>query len=80
MFVPLECLHSQGDSINYVVKRNGLGYLKQHVVVGRMNANEAIIEEGVEEGEQLYLSVPVGIEESPISYLEGYENNIAKTD
>ncbi len=80
VFVPLECLHSQGDSITYVVKRNGLGYLKQHVVVGRMNANEAIIEEGVEEGEQLYLSVPVGIEESPISYLEGYENNIAKTD
>ena len=80
VFVPLECLHSQGDSITYVVKKSGLGYTKQHVIVGRMNANEAVIEEGVEEGDQLYLSVPSDVNDSPISYLEGYENSIAKTD
>lgn len=80
VFVPLECLHSQGDSITYVVKRDGLGYTKQQVLVGRINANEAVIEEGVEAGEQLYLSIPGSLEDSPVSMLEGDQNTLARTD
>ncbi|MEM6522846.1 MAG: HlyD family secretion protein [Bacteroidota bacterium] len=69
VFVPLECLHSQGDSITYVVKRDGLGYTKQEVIVGKTNANEAILEEGVSEGDKLYLSIPEDLENRPIALL-----------
>ncbi|MEM7108879.1 MAG: efflux RND transporter periplasmic adaptor subunit [Bacteroidota bacterium] len=69
VFVPLECLHSQGDSITYVVKRDGLSYTKQEVVVGKTNANEAILEQGVLEGDELYLSVPDDLENRPVALL-----------
>ncbi|MEM9859836.1 MAG: HlyD family efflux transporter periplasmic adaptor subunit [Bacteroidota bacterium] len=69
VFVPLECLHSQGDSITYVVKRDGLSYIKQEVVVGKTNANEAILEDGITEGDKLYLSIPDDLEGRPIALL-----------
>ncbi len=69
VFVPLECLHSQGDSITYVVKRDGLSYIKQEVVVGKTNANEAILEDGITEGDKLYLSIPNDLEGRPIALL-----------
>lgn len=56
--VPLECLNTHNDSINYVIKRNGT---LQEVKVGITNSNEAVIELGVEEGDVLYLSRPDGI-------------------
>lgn len=78
VFVPLECLHSQGDSITYVVKKDGLSFNKQEVIVGKINANEALIEEGVEAGEKLYLSVPKDMEAAPIAYLkEGEKKALA---
>ena len=69
VFVPLECLHSQGDSLTYVVKRDGLSYIKQEVVVGKTNANEAILEDGITEGDKLYLSIPNDLEGRPIALL-----------
>lgn len=57
--VPLECLHVYNDSINYVIKRNGT---LQEVKLGINNSEAAVIEMGVEEGEELYLSVPEGID------------------
>lgn len=77
VFVPLECLHSQGDSVTYVVKKDGLSFTKNEVRVGKINANEALIEEGVEEGEKLYLSVPKDMEAAPIAYLKEEESTLA---
>ncbi|MEO1099988.1 MAG: RND transporter, partial [Bacteroidota bacterium] len=71
VYIPLECLHSQGDSLTYVVKKNGLGYDKQQVLVGKTNSNEAVIESGVVAGDKLYLSVPAGVDEKPIALLSG---------
>ncbi|GHE64714.1 MULTISPECIES: HlyD family efflux transporter periplasmic adaptor subunit [Roseivirga] len=59
VYVPLECLNTYNDSINYVIKKNGT---LQEVLVGLTNSNEAVIEKGVEPGEVLYLSRPDNIE------------------
>jgi len=69
VFVPLECLHSQGDSISYVVKKSGFGITKQEVEILKSNADEAVIKQGVEEGDILYLSDPPGIDKSQIEPL-----------
>ncbi|HDZ40936.1 MAG TPA: HlyD family efflux transporter periplasmic adaptor subunit [Bacteroidetes bacterium] len=53
--IPLECVHATGDSIPYVYRRNGT---RQIVVLGESNENRVIVEEGVGEGDQLYLSLP----------------------
>jgi len=69
VFVPLECLFSQGDSLTYVVKKTGLGVSKQQVVTGPANENEIVINEGVAPEDQLLLSSPEGIEEKDITLL-----------
>jgi HlyD family secretion protein len=58
LFVPLECLHSHADSISYVFKREGINTVKQEVMVGETNANDAVILAGLSEGDRLYLSLP----------------------
>ncbi len=68
-FIPLECLHSQDDSITYVFIKDGLSIRKQEVQIGNNNLNEVIIRIGVEEGDRLYLSVPKGQEGSAINLL-----------
>jgi HlyD family secretion protein len=77
IYVPLECLHNQGDSITYVIKKNGLSFARHQVLVGKTNADEAVIEQGVDEGDQLYLSIPNDVEDSPLALLEGVNNNVA---
>ncbi|MDX1636790.1 MAG: efflux RND transporter periplasmic adaptor subunit [Balneolaceae bacterium] len=57
IFVPLETIHGQ-DSVNFVFKRVGLEPVMQQVILGLMNENDVIIEEGVTLGDQLYLSMP----------------------
>ena len=56
LFVPLEALRSQGDSITYVVQKSGLSFVKKEVTVGETNADEAIILEGLNQGDMLSLS------------------------
>ena len=69
LFVPLECLHSHRDSISYVFKRDGLATIKQEVIIGQTNANDAVILAGVSEGDRLYLSMPSGHEDKVINLL-----------
>ncbi|MBX2843336.1 MAG: HlyD family efflux transporter periplasmic adaptor subunit [Flammeovirgaceae bacterium] len=60
VFLPLECLHTQGDSISYVFKKDGLTVVKQQIIVGKTNENEAIVEMGIDEGDICLLSTPEG--------------------
>ncbi|MDV3307729.1 MAG: efflux RND transporter periplasmic adaptor subunit [Cyclobacteriaceae bacterium] len=69
LFVPLECLHNQFDSITYVYLRQGLETRKKEVMVGLTNANDAVILAGVSEGDRVYLSVPSGMDDDPIVLL-----------
>jgi hypothetical protein len=69
LFVPLECLHSHFDTLTYVFKRQGLEIVKQEVMVGQTNANDAVVLKGLEEGDRIYLSLPTGQEDKEIRLL-----------
>jgi len=69
LFIPIECIHSQGDSITYVYKKTGLGYHKQEIKTGLSNSDETVILEGLEDGDILYLSDPPGSEGKKIELL-----------
>jgi hypothetical protein len=58
LFIPLECLHSHFDSITYVVKKDGISTIKQEIVIGETNANEAVVLSGLNEGDKIFLSMP----------------------
>jgi hypothetical protein len=70
LFIPLECLHNQADSITYVFKKSGIKTEKQEVIVGETNANDAVILGGLAETDRIYLSVPSGLENAEIALLE----------
>ncbi|MDR1169899.1 MAG: efflux RND transporter periplasmic adaptor subunit [Prevotellaceae bacterium] len=53
VYVPLEALYA--DSVPFVYRTNGT---KQVVIPGEMNDNFRIIEQGLEEGDEVYLSTP----------------------
>jgi hypothetical protein len=53
-YVPLEALFGM-DTMMYVYRTNGV---KQIVVPGEMNDNFRIIEQGLQEGDEIYLSLP----------------------
>ncbi|MDN5215912.1 efflux RND transporter periplasmic adaptor subunit [Fulvivirgaceae bacterium BMA12] len=69
IYIPLECLHSQGDSVSYVIRKTGIDFIKQQVEFGKSNANDIVIERGVKEGDKLYLSIPEGIADAEVRYL-----------
>lgn len=57
LFIPLECLHTEGTQ-TFVYKKDGSTIVKQQVELGATNENEATIERGLTEKDQLYLSTP----------------------
>ncbi len=68
-FVPLEALHSQGDSISYVYKESGFNTVKQQVVVGKANTTHVIIKEGLAVNDKVYLSAVKGAEQNEIKMI-----------
>lgn len=67
--IPLECLHNQFDSITYVYKKDGVKVVKQEVIVGDTNANDAVALGGLAENEVVYLSIPPGQDDQKINLL-----------
>ncbi|QHT70283.1 HlyD family efflux transporter periplasmic adaptor subunit [Rhodocytophaga rosea] len=70
LYVPLEALHAQGDSLTFVYKKEGAGLIKQQVKIGQTNDNEAVIMEGLQESDQVYLSVPKNAEDKKLIVLQ----------
>ena len=58
--IPLESLHSHFDTITFVYKKDGINTIKQEVIVGETNANDAVIVTGLAEGDRVFLSLPEG--------------------
>jgi multidrug efflux pump subunit AcrA (membrane-fusion protein) len=79
-YVPLEGLHSQYDSIIYVYKKEGMNTIKQEVVVGETNSNEAVILAGLIPGDRIYLSVPSGLKDSNVNLLPQMNGKRRKED
>ncbi len=69
LFVPLEALHSQGDTLTYVLKKDGFGYHRQQVITGKSNADEVIIEQGLQQGDRVLLSDPKDFEKMKLELL-----------
>lgn len=71
LFIPLETIHTQGDSITFVYVKEGLSFSKKQVLIGETNDNFAVVKEGLKEGEKLYLSTPSGVKDQQVILLSG---------
>jgi HlyD family secretion protein len=69
LYIPLESLHSQSDTITYVYKVEGLNVVKQEVVIDVSNANDVVIKAGLALNDKVYLSNPIGQEGESIKLL-----------
>jgi Barrel-sandwich domain of CusB or HlyD membrane-fusion len=58
LYIPIEAVHSN-DSLSYVFT---LKNTKQVVMLGESNENFIIVEDGLNEGEEIYLSIPENYE------------------
>lgn len=80
LFVSLEALHSENDSVAYVFKQEGRRVVKQEVQIGETNANDAVIKLGLTVGEKVYLSVPVGQNDTEVTLLKELNGKRKKKD
>lgn len=80
LYVPLESLHTQADTITYVFKKDGINTTKQEVMVGATNANNAIILGGIDASDKIYLSIPPGLAEEKIKLLPQMEGKRGKKE
>jgi hypothetical protein len=63
LFVPLEAIHAE-DSISFVYTSKSR---KQVVIIGEQNENYIIVEKGLNESDEVYLSVPENVERYTLS-------------
>lgn len=63
--VPLECIHTS-DSLNFVYVLESGTTVKKEVILGMLNENEIIVEAGLTEKNQVYMSLPSEKVDSPI--------------
>jgi HlyD family secretion protein len=80
LYLPLECLHNEADSITFVYMRDGINTYKQEIIVGETNANEAVVTSGVNENDRIYLSVPAGMEGEEVRLLPEMNGKRKKKD
>ena len=69
LYIPLEALHSQYDSITYVYKKQGGSTTKQEVMLGEANTEYVVIMGGLSAEDQLSLSTVDGMEDEEIELL-----------
>lgn len=78
--IPLECLHSQSDTITYVYKSEGLNIVKQEVILDVANANDVVVKAGLALNDKLYLSIPSGQENKAVQLLPEMNGKRKKED
>lgn len=69
IYVPLESLYNQDDSITYVFLKRALGVTKQEVKLGESNRNFVIVESGLGLGDQVFLNKVAGMEDDEVDLL-----------
>lgn len=80
LFIPLESLHSQHDSITFVYRKDGITTVKQEVIVAETNANDAVVTSGLSEGDRVFLSVPDGQDDKDVKLLPEMNGKRKKKD
>ena len=79
LLLPLEALHSLGDSLTYVFKQSGLTTVRQEVELGAKGNDMAVVYRGVAEGDNIYLSIPNDPESKRLVLLEEIDEPLAGT-
>jgi HlyD family secretion protein len=80
LLVPLEALHSQGDTLTYVFKISGLSTVKQQIEVGARGNDLAVALRGVEEGDEVFLSVPSNPDSKKLVLLDNTNEPLAENE
>lgn len=80
IFIPVEAVHSQGDSLTYVMAKDGGSTVKQEVLLGKSNSDEVVVLNGLDEGVRIYLSDPDDMDSKPLRLLNKGNKAIAKKD
>jgi hypothetical protein len=57
LFIPIEALHSN-DTLSFVFQEVGVRTVKKQVIPGQANNNEIIILKGLEQGDEVHLTIP----------------------
>ncbi len=70
LVVPLEAIHSQGDTLTYVFKKSGLSTVKQQVALGPKGNDLVVVENGLIEEDVVFLSIPADPDNKQVAYLE----------
>jgi multidrug efflux pump subunit AcrA (membrane-fusion protein) len=71
LFIPLEAIHHDGDSLTYTFIKDGLSFVKREIKIGQTNENNAVVKEGLSKGEIVYLSMPEETEKLKVEKLKG---------
>lgn len=58
LFIPLECVHNQSDSLSYVFLKKGITITRKEVIPGQTNENHVIIVKGLAADDEVLLSSP----------------------
>jgi hypothetical protein len=58
LYIPLESIHHDGDSLTYAYVKEGLSLVKREIIIGQTNENNAIVKSGLKKGEMVFLSIP----------------------
>ncbi|HIA11343.1 MAG TPA: HlyD family efflux transporter periplasmic adaptor subunit [Flavobacteriales bacterium] len=69
LIIPLECIHSEDDTIVYVFKQVRWRLLKQEVEVGDRNDNHATILNGLKEDDEVLLTIPSNADDLKVERL-----------
>lgn len=69
LIIPLEAVFASGNT-SYVYVKKGNSISKQQVKLGKSNDEEVIVENGVTDGETVYMSVPESAKDQKITMLK----------
>jgi multidrug efflux pump subunit AcrA (membrane-fusion protein) len=69
VFIPLESVYNQGDSISYVYSKSGLETIKKEVKLGKANANQVLVLSGLEAGASVFLIAPQGLDKKEVELI-----------
>jgi len=69
LFIPIEGLFNQDDSLTYVFKKSGLSTEKQEVMIGASNTNQVVVLAGLNEGDEVYLNRVEGMESEQVNLI-----------
>ena len=77
LYVPLEALHNQGDSIIYVFRKDGASLSRLQVLTGEKNESDAVILKGLTRTDQVLLNTPLKPDDYPLVLLPDAPKNAA---